>query len=410
MNKNLINPIKWVLVERILQILIALLFNIILARYLGVEQFGILQAALSTVAVFSSIGLLCSAEVVSPLYSQNTEKYSTIFEQVFIIRLCLSVIAVAFISFYLYFGNHQNVFLMICLIVGILFQEPFNIFGLYFQVEGKQRIFSKIRLYGIFLKLSIAIIFIQLEVDAEAFGLPYLFEYIFVAFLLFFGFKKIKKTSFFIPKLSFIKNILLKGLVFGVGIAAMIAMQKLDRIVLNVLEKNIELGVYSAAIQIAENWFLMSSILIQAIVAKFIYQMKNSQANNNIIKLLFMFLLISVIAAIVGLVLGDPVMNLLYGNKFEGSGYYLSFLLFVAIFVFSDAVLTTKILKNKDGYAFSLKWIISLIAVLIYIFISIKYFNKFKVEYIPAIGYGVAMLFSLVYFLKKKNEDYINNL
>ena len=135
MNDSLSNPIKWVLIERTLQILIALLLNVLIARYLGVEQFGILQAALSSVAVFSSIGLLCSAEVVSPLYSQDKEKYTSIFEQVFIIRLVLSVIAIIGYSIYIYVGNQQNIFLMICLMIGILFQEPFNIFGLYFQID-----------------------------------------------------------------------------------------------------------------------------------------------------------------------------------------------------------------------------------------------------------------------------------
>lgn len=410
MNSGLINPIKWVFIERILQILIALFLNVFIARYLGVEQFGILQAGLSSVAVFSSIGLLCSAEVVSPLYSQDKDKYSSIFEQVFIIRLILSIIAIIGFSIYIYIINYQNLFLMICLMIGIFFQEPFNIFGLYFQTEGKQNIFSKIRLCGVFLKLLIVVIFIKLGMAADNFGLPYLLEYVFVALLLFLCFRKIKGKVFFILNKEIVKKLMLNGLVFGMGIASMIAMQKSDRIILSVLDKSTELGVYSAAIQIAENWFFLSSMLIQAIVAKHIYQQSNKQANKNIIKFFFSFLFVTLLTAVVGLILAEPVMVLLYGDQYAGSGYYLSFFLFVAIFVFSDAILTTKILKNKNGYAFLLKWILALIAVYIYIFISINYLNSFKAEYVPAIGYGFAAFFSLIYFLKKQHEDLIDYL
>ncbi len=410
MNNGLSNPIKWVLIERSLQIFIALFLNIIIARYLGVEQFGVLQAGLSSVAVFSAIGLLCSAEVVSPLYSQNKEKYSSIFEQVFVVRLVLSVIAIIFFALYIYNSNHQNIFLMMCLMMGILFQEPFNIFGLYFQIEGKQSFFSKIRLSGVLLKFIIISIFIQLGMTVDFFGLAYLIEYIFVAFLLFFCFHKIKKRKFFLPELDVVKKLILNGFVFGIGIAAMITMQKSDRIILDFLEKNTELGIYSAAIQIAENWFFMSSMLIQAVVAKYIYELSNKKANKNILNLFFIFLLITVLIAIFGLLLADPVMNILYGNQFDGAGYYLSFLLFVAIFVFSDAVLTTKMLKNKNGYIFSLKWILALISTYVYVFISYSYLESFQVEYIPAIGYGVAALFSLIYFLKKRHDDIINYL
>lgn len=405
MNDSLSNPIKWVLIERTLQILIALLLNVLIARYLGVEQFGILQAALSSVAVFSSIGLLCSAEVVSPLYSQDKEKYTSIFEQVFIIRLVLSVIAIIGYSIYIYVGNQQNIFLMICLMIGILFQEPFNIFGLYFQIDGRQNLLSKIKLSGIFLKLFIVIVFTTFNISSDKFGLPYLLEYILIAFLLLISYRSAKGKLSFLLKFDLTKKLTLSGFIFGIGIAAMIAMQKSDRIILSFLNESIELGIYSAAIQIAENWFLLSSMLIQAIVSKHIYQLDNIQANKTIIKTLFTFLTITILAAITGLFLSEPIMTILYGKQYQGAGYFLSFLLFVAIFVFSDAVLTTKILKNKNGFVFSTKWILALVATYIYILISTKFLNNFKVEYVPAIGYGTATLFSLIYFLKKRHED-----
>lgn len=408
MSNSLNNPIKWVFIERALQILIALFLNIIVARYLGIEQFGLLQVGLSSVAVFSSIGLLCSAEVVSPLYSQNKRKYIYIFEQVFVIRILLSLIAIFGFSIYIYITHPENLFLMLCLMIGILFQEPFNTFGLYFQVEGKQNILSKIRLYGVFLKFLLIVIFIFFGIDFGMFGIPYLFEYIFVAILLLIFFRKIKGKMAFFFDMDIIKKLLSSGFVFGVGIASMVAMQKSDRIVLSILDKDMELGIYSAAIQIAENWFFLSTMLVQAIVSKNIYQLSNKKANENIVKISLIFLLVTFFAAVIGFFFAEPIMGFLYGYQFEEAGYYLSFLLFVAIFVFADAIFSTKILMNKDGYIFSLKWVLALIVTYAYAFLSSKYFDGFKVEYMPAIGYGIAALFSLIYFFKKRHEDLVD--
>lgn len=69
--------IKWLLIERGGQILMALLLNSILARHLGVENFGTLQVALSTVAVFSSAALVCGAELILPIYGEDQKNIKT---------------------------------------------------------------------------------------------------------------------------------------------------------------------------------------------------------------------------------------------------------------------------------------------------------------------------------------------
>lgn len=402
MSGNMVMSVKWVFIERIIQVAVALLVNTFLARYLGKESFGDLQGSLSTVAIFASVALLCSAEVIAPLYSKDPVHHAQLFEKAFVIRIWLALFAVAgCIVFSLYTGQRLTLVLSV-LIVGIVFQEPFNVYGLFFQTEGRQDIFSRIRIAGVLTKLLLVVALVVAEAQSRYFGVPYLLEAVLVAILLALRFRRTERVLWRMPDPELIRQLISSGVVFGSGIIAMVAMQKLDRMTLQHYGMRAELGIYSAAVQIAENWFYFSVLIVQALAARHIYQKSDQESRRTISRLCLFVLVVTFCVALCGLFASTPVMTLLYGSEFTASGAYLQKLLFVAIMVFLDGILTTKILKDQQGLHFSLKWILALGCSLFYVIIVNVLAWPLDPVLIPTFGYGFALIYSFVYFMVRK--------
>ena len=401
-SRNMVNSVKWVFIERIIQVAVAIFVNTLLARYLGKESFGDLQGSLSTVAIFASVALLCSAEVIAPLYSRDPARYAALFEEAFVIRICLSMFAViSCVIFCLATGQPLSLVLVV-LIAGIIFQEPYNVYGLFFQTEGRQDIFSRIRIAGVISKLLMIAALVFLQAHDRFFGVPYLLEALLVAGLLAWKFRKVKGRLWQLPERALVRQLVSSGVVFGIGIMAMVTMQKLDRMVLQHYGMRAELGVYAAAIQIAENWFYFSILIVQALAAKHIYQKSEAESRQTIRRLCLFLLGVTLLVAVVGLWLSTPVMTLLYGEQFTASGGYLAQLLFVATLVFLDGILTTKILKDQQGRHFSAKWLLALGVAFLYVVMANGLSLPLNPVLIPAFGYGAALAYSFVYFVVKK--------
>lgn len=398
----MVHSVRWVLIERVFQVGIALVVNTLLARYLGKEAFGDLQGSLSTVAIFASIALLCSAEVISPMYSKDKVKHQQLFEKAYIIRIWLAIISVVGCVFFCLYTGQQLSLILLMLIIGIFFQEPFNIYGLYFQTEGRQDIFSKIRIGGVITKLLFVVVLVAVGAQSQYFGMPYLFEAVAVAIALAIRFYTARKVLWRMPEVKLIKELISSGAVFGIGIIAMVAMQKLDRMTLQHYGMRAELGVYSAAVQIAENWFYFSVLIVQALAGRHIYQKSEQESRQVISKLCFFLFWITLAVAICGLFASTPVMTLLYGKEFVAAGAHLEKLLFVAIMVFQDALLTTKILKDQQGLHFSLKWALALTSSFLYVILARQFSWHLDPVLIPAVGYGSALIYSFAYFVRKK--------
>lgn len=403
--------IKWLVIERGGQIFIALLLNSILARHLGVENFGVLQAALSAVMVFSSAALVCGAELILPIYGEDPKKYKNIFSEAFACRLLFQGLAFTTCVFFILNTQEMNLFLYFTLALIILLAEPANVFAIYFQFLGLQKLISSLKLVAVLAKLTIVVFFIYWNVSLEKFGIAYLFEAILVAFGLIVayrlkGFPLTKKPTNFL-----MNQIFSNGLLFGCGIFFMIFFQNIDKLALNHFGMRVELGLYSAAAQIAGNWYGVASMVIQSVSGRLIYSKPAAEANRMILKMAVAGVLVAVFATFFTYVLGPIFMKKFFGVSYEKSADYLTWMVAISALVFVDIVFSMKMIKSRKSLIFTLKWFLAASVAFLYVYGS-KYFDF---QYNPIIGlmlgYFVAATFSLIYFfIEVRCEKNINNM
>lgn len=395
----------WVLLERGLQVLMVLLLNGLLARYLGPEGFGVLQALLNVANACAAIGLMCSAEVLLPRYAASATTYKDIFQHAFYIRTVFSLIASVIYAFIIFVHYPDHPVLAVFLLPIVLLNETFASFAVYFQSVGKQRLLSSLKLWGLALKLIVAGGLMAVAVPLEYLGISYALESVVVAALLVVLFKKAGSVVVAPINRELVVELLKSGAVIGFGLVAMVVMQKADRLYLALYGDPHEMGLYAAAAQIAENWFMVGTLITQAVSARFIYSLADADANKNIMRLMMALAGAALAVAAVGQLLAVPVVTIIYGDGFEGAAASLVWLLLTGFFVFSDIALSTRMLKDRNSSLFVLKWIVSLLLVLM-VAVSMKAgWIGTNALLFPVTGYGAAFIISLIYYLRSRNNE-----
>lgn len=410
MHVALKETVVWVLLERGLQVLMVLLLNGLLARYLGPDGFGVLHSLLSVANACAAIGLMCSAEVLLPRYAASATTYKDIFQHAFYIRTVFSLIASVIYAFIIFVHYSDHPVLALFLLPIVLLNEAFASFAVYFQSVGKQKILSTLRLCGLALKLVIAVGFMAVAVPLEYLGISYAVESVVVSILLVVLFKRARGVILAPLNHRLAIELVKNGAVIGFGLIAMVVMQKADRLYLALYGDPHEMGLYSAAAQIAENWFMVGTLITQAVSARFIYSLADADANKNIMRLMMALAGAALGVAAVGQLLAVPVVTIIYGDGFEGAAASLVWLLLTGFFVFSDIALSTRMLKDRNSSLFVLKWIVSLLIVLM-VAVSMRagWINTNALLF-PLAGYGTAFIISLIYYLRSRNHENSNSL
>lgn len=411
MSGYVFQSIKWLVIERGGQIFIALLLNSVLARHLGVESYGVLQAALSAVVVFSSAALICGAELILPIYVEDQKKYKNIFAEAFVSRLFFQVLAFVACIFFIINFQGENTFLYLTLALIVLLIEPANVFSIYFQFLGRQKLISNIKLAAVFSKLLVVCTFLYWNVGLDKFGVAYLFEAIVIAFGLMIAYNSRGFLLIKLPSKFLLEQIFSNGILFGVGLFFMVLFQNIDKLALNHFGMRFELGLYSAAAQIAGNWYGVASMIIQSVSGRLVYSKPFAEANRMIIKMAIVGVTVALSATFVTYMLGPFFMGKLFGNSYEKSANYLTWMVAVSSLVFVDAIFSMKMIKARKSLIFSIKWFFAAGAAILYAFGCSYYDFDYDPIFGLVIGYMIAATFSLIiFFIEVKREKSTNNL
>lgn len=397
--------VVWVLLERGLQVFVVLLLNGLLARHLGPDGFGVLQSLLNVANACAAVALMCSAEVLLPRYAASPSAYREIFQNAFYIRLLFSVVASAIYIFIIV--NHYSDYaaLALLLLPIVLLNEAFSSFAVYFQSVSRQRLLSSLRLSGLVLRLLMVVGLLLISAPLQYFGVSYALESVVVALLLGLLFRRAGNTAFVPVNKKLVVELVRAGSVVGAGLLAMVLMQKADRLYLAFFADSHQMGLYSAAAQIAENWFMLGTLITQAVSARYIYARDDIGANANIFRLVVALACAAIVVAAIGYFLAVHVVTIIYGAGFEEAGTLLMWLLLIGFFVFSDVALSTRMLKDRNSSMFVFKWMISLMIVVVAAGMMRSGFIKENAFVFPAIGYGAAFFISLIYYLRSRSNE-----
>jgi PST family polysaccharide transporter len=336
--RKLVGNTAWLLADKVVRMGVALFVGVWVARYLGPEQFGLYNYALALVGLFSVFASLGLNSIVVRDLVRNPVAQGETMGTAFVLKLfgssatCFLTVATALM---LRPDNTQTSLFVAVIAVGTIF-ESFGIIDFWYQarVESKYPVFSKLISYLLINVVKIILLTIKAPLIAfclvwtgeralEAFGLVICYH---IQGNLITGWRWSVQRAKVLLRESW--PLILSGIV------VMIYM-RIDQIMLGDMVGEEAVGIYSAAVKIAEMWYLIPLSIVSSTFPSIVKAKEISQKlyYERLQKLFSLLAALSYSIAIPITLFSTQIVTLLYGEGYIESGSVLSVQIWAGLFV-----------------------------------------------------------------------------
>ena len=339
--KSVVTNIGWLFADRILRMGVGLVVGVWVARYLGVEQFGIFNYAAAFVALFSTLSSLGLPSLVIRAITNEPENKDQILGTAFYLQLLggIATLLLCILSISILRHDDPLLITLVATLASVGVFQSFDTIDLWFQSQVKSK-YTVIAKNGAFIIITlIKILLINVHAPLLAFAGSTLAETIIgIGGLVYFyqnlGYSlQSWQWNYKLAK-SFLKESY--PLIFS-GLAIMIYM-KIDQIMLGEMIGAQAVGIYSSATRISEVWYFVPTA-ISSSIAPTIYAAKREGNEilyyRRISQLLRLLSLISISVAILISFSSSNIIIMLFGNEYATAAPILSIHIWSALFVFT---------------------------------------------------------------------------
>ena len=255
----------------------ALFVGILVARYLGPENYGIMNYVISYVALFSVFATFGLDNIEIRELSRQNDKKDTILGTCFSIRILFAVLAYLGIVFSLSIYKTDRFTSLMILAYGLtLFTGTGNILRNYFTSIVQNKYIVKSEIFRTFIGAGIKILLLWLKAPLEYFIYAQLFDTVLVASGYYISYKSIvgsvrlwrfdKTIIGFILKESF--PLVLSG-------AAVIIYQRIDQVMIGNMLNKTEVGYFATAGKFVDLIVFLPTVLVQTVTPMLIRAKEN---------------------------------------------------------------------------------------------------------------------------------------
>lgn len=388
----LFSSLTGVVCEKFVGALAAIASNHLFARVYGVQLFGSLQFALSLASVVGSAALVFSAQSIVPILGKHPRLRHLVLYRAFRLRLASTLgvmVLFALVVWMVMSGASAELTLIACL---LLIVEPIALGSLMAYSERAPWIVTRAKVLASGLRVLWLYAAARWSLGAVVASLAWPIE----ACIASIGpFRRYQNLALSAPKRLVgddvvTRTLVVRGLKFWPAIAASVLILRVDRVVLAALISNTELGIYSAAASLVEQWNSVGAALALALAPGMVFTARNEvQLKANALKLGIYLGLLGVVAFIGAILVGHQVFHLIYGSGFESGAKIMIFATGCSIVTFADAGLTTWMIAARRYRLALIKQAITLTAIVLAPFVV----PKAAMLYAPSGASAISMVF-----------------
>jgi len=323
---------------------VGLFVGIWVARYLGPEQFGFFSYAQSFVGLFTAIATLGLDGIVVRELVKDESRRDELIGTAFWLKVMgamgvLSILAIA-VNFT---SNDSYTNMLVFIIASATIFQSFNVIDFYFQSKVLSKYVVYANIISLFVSSIVKIALILNEAPLESFAWVVLFDS-FVLSVGFIYFYIKNNSTFSIKQLKFSRitalSLLKDSWPLIIASTAVMMNQKVDQIMIKEFLGVIEVGYYAAAIRLVDVLILLPFIVAKSIFPSFIQSNENNKKrfNKKIVWSYRVFIISTLIGAILLHLVSEYLIIFLYGNEYYNSIEILQVYCFLLIFSAIGAV------------------------------------------------------------------------
>ncbi len=327
---------SWMMAEQVAKIFSGIFVSIYIARYLGPESYGVLSYALAITAFTMTLARMGMDSILVRELILSGNKKNEIMGTAFWLMFLSACVCYIGLFLILSVTNESEKITKYMLISSTgSFFTSLLVIDYYFQSEVKAKLTTISKSIAIIISAIIKLILIWLNSDILYFIIASVLDHTIIGILLLITYKKFNDFYFFKHfNIAVAKKLLKSAWPMIISAVAVIIYMKTDQIMIRIMIGIKEVGVYSAAMQVFSAWFTIPYIITISLLPaisklkqgnKIIYERRMTQ-------LFSLILWISLIALAGSLVFGDFMINLAFGNAYEGASLVFKISMITALF------------------------------------------------------------------------------
>jgi O-antigen/teichoic acid export membrane protein len=344
---------SWIMAEKVFNIGIGFLVTILVARYLGPHQFGILSYAISLVslaAISGHMGLngLIVREIVRhPEFKGETMGAGFTLKS---IGYLVGIITLILIAFLMEEQQTDEFWVLLILALSLLF-KPFDIIDFWFQsqLQAKYAAISRIIALSISSLIKVGLIVTSASVVLFATANVIQASLASIMLVIFYHYSSRLNIKHWKISLLKIKELFLQGWVVFLGSIFAVIYLKVDQVMLKWIVGSEEVGIYAVAATMSDAWYFVPVAIVSSLFPRLIeLRESNKELYKTRLQQLFdLLFLLALLVAIILTVIAQPLINLLYGQEYISSASILVVHIWSALFIFMRAAFSRWILIEQ---------------------------------------------------------------
>ena len=341
--KNYLSNFSWLFVIRIFRIVLSLFITIWVARYLGPENFGLFNYALSFVMLFSIFSSLGIEHVFTKDIINNPNNENRLMGSSFVLKLIgaifLMLLSIGLIRYLK--PNDTLILEMVCIFsFGFLFKS-LEIIRFWFEAHVQAKYSTIVDALALMVSVLFKVILIVFNASVEVFAWVIFFESLFLSIGLVFIYMKSGNSIFsWQPSLTTMKNILIEAWPLMLAGALYTIYTRVDQLMLGDMINNEAVGVYVAAVNISQGWLFLPTIIGTAFYPA-ILNARNKDKKTYITllqDLLNILSLLGILVATIIIFVAKPFILLAYGKSYLESSSILIVHIWGGVFIAMSAI------------------------------------------------------------------------
>lgn len=338
--KKIVGNAFWLLVDKILRLGLGLGLGVWLARYLGPEQFGMLNYAIAFVAIFGTLSGLGLYKVVVREVVAVPGRGREILGTAFVLKAAAGLVSLTLailVSALLHPNGALTTYLVAILSLTGLFQVT-EVIEFWFEanIQSKYSVYAKQIAFLLIVLAKAALILAKAPLIAFVWAAVAESMLASVTLLAFYRRKSDLTPLHWKPSIQKAKELLSDSWPLILAGMAVILYMKIDIIMLSEMKGSEVTGIYSSATFISEMWYFVPTILCSSLFPLILRARQTDTAQyHDKLQLLYRLLFwLAVVLALCVSVIARPLIVGLYGKAYEEASQVLLIHVWAGIAVF----------------------------------------------------------------------------
>ena len=382
---------SWSLADQVLRIFTGFFIGFWVARYLGPEQYGVLNYSLGFIAILGSLSKLGLDSIVIRELIAFPDKKNDYLGTSFWLKLISSIFFISILFFWLGINKSQKneSYLLMILSISWVFQS-FEVVDYYFQSQVLSKITSICKIFQLLISTLLKIYLLYVQADLIWFVVLISFEAFLLALFYFTAFKIKTNFQFFTNfKLEIAQKLLRDSWPLLLSGISFTIFTNIDVLMIKIMLNDTSVGIYSAAYRLTSLWLFIPGLVLQSVMPALVKVKSDiNEFFKRLHKITGLLLWFSIFLAALTTFFSNEIISYTFKSDYRESADILIILIWINVLIFFNSCWNFKhIIRNKTKMVF---YFHSTVAFLITIF-NVLFILRFGV-----IGAAYAIILSLI--------------